>query len=102
MGWVYYDTESAARRVAEFAENLLQEKNHHCVDLDNHARLTISTLEKFLKNRGETTGLKKWEQELLVSAYRAARMPEKDWKFGLAGKEKIQLVKYWGMGNDNK
>lgn len=61
--------------------------------LKEHAKLTISTLEKILKNRGlQTRGLRKWEQELLVSAYEAAEIDPKDWKFNLKPGKKIDPV----------
>jgi len=49
----------------------------------NHAALTIKSLETILKNRGETSGLKKWEKVLLFSAYEATETPKENRKFGL-------------------
>ena len=52
--------------------------------LKNHAELTIKTLERFLRQRGWTTGLKKWEQELLLSAYNALGVPDEKRLFSLS------------------
>jgi hypothetical protein len=43
----------------------------------------VKHLETFLGRRGWSTGLKRWEQELLFSAYTALETPLKDRKFGL-------------------
>lgn len=51
--------------------------------LKSHAELTVKTLEKFLKRRGWTTGLKEWERQLLFSAYEATETPHENRKFGL-------------------
>ena len=51
--------------------------------LKEHAELTIKTLEHRFKGRGRTTGLKKWELELLFSAYEALEVELKNRKFGL-------------------
>jgi len=61
----------------------------------NHALLTISTLERFLKNRGWTTGLKKWEQELLISAYQSAEINPAEWKFNLKPNQKVEPQRYF-------
>jgi hypothetical protein len=42
--------------------------------LQRHAELTIKTIESKFKHRGWTTGKKKWEKELLISAYEALSM----------------------------
>lgn len=62
--------------------------------LKEHAQLTISELEKFLKRRGWTTGLKKWEQVLLFSAYEALETPLKERKFGLDKIKNMKEIEY--------
>lgn len=53
------------------------------VGLINHAQLTIKMLETHLSRRGWTTGKKKWELQLLFSAYESLGIPQRDRKFGL-------------------
>lgn len=51
-----------------------------------HANLTVKTLERFLKKRGDgcsSRGITKWELNLLRSAYDALLTPLEDRKFGL-------------------
>lgn len=51
-----------------------------------HANLTVKTLERFLKNRGDgcsSRGITKWELNLLRSAYDVLWTPLEDRKFGL-------------------
>jgi len=51
--------------------------------LAEHAQLTIKMLEQHLSRRGWTTGKKRWELQLLFSAYESLSIPAEDRKFGL-------------------
>lgn len=51
--------------------------------LINHARHTVKELEGKCRHRGVTTGIKKWELNLLYSAYEALAIPKEERKFGL-------------------
>ena len=53
------------------------------VELFDHAHLTIKLLEQHLSRRGWTTGKKRWELQLLFSAYESLGVAAADRKFGL-------------------
>ncbi len=57
--------------------------NPAAISLEAHAKSTIKTLERFLAQRGWTTGVKKWEKDLLFSAYESLEIPMHLRKFGL-------------------
>lgn len=65
---------------------------HPTQKMYDHAELTIKHLECFLKRRGWTSGLKKWELELLFSAYEALDVPHVHRKFGLDKIKEINKV----------
>ena len=52
-------------------------------ELSDHAKLTIKMLEQHLSRRGCTTGKKRWELQLLFSAYESLGVAAADRKFGL-------------------
>lgn len=60
--------------------------------LINHAQLTIKVLEQHLQRRGWTTGKKKWELQLLFSAYKSLGVEAADRKFGLGKMKTIDEV----------
>lgn len=76
------ELECKARREAQIAS---------AKALEEHARFTIKTLERFLGNRGWTTGKKLWEKKLLLSAYDALSIPDAERQFKL---EKGKPVNY--------
>lgn len=51
------------------AEAQIADTEQALSSLQRHAESTIRAIEMFFKRRGDTTGKKKWEQALLVSAY---------------------------------
>lgn len=61
--------------------------------LIDHARLTIKLLEQHLARRGWTTGKKKWELQLLFSAYESLGVAAADRKFGLDKETDIGKIK---------
>ena len=65
--------------------------------LQSHALLTISEIEKFFKRRGWTTGLKKWEQILLFSAYEALETPYAERKFDMDKIKDVNKIEKRGI-----
>ncbi len=62
--------------------------------LIDHARLTIKLLEQHLARRAaRATGKKKWELQLLFSAYESLGVAAADRKFGLDKQTDIGKIK---------
>lgn len=62
-------------------------------NLIKHARLTINMLEHRLSKRGWTTGKKRWELQLLFSAYESLGVAAAERKFGLDKKTDIGKIR---------
>jgi hypothetical protein len=63
-------------------------------DLIDHAKLTINILEQRLSRRGKwSTGKKRWELQLLFSAYESLGVAAADRKFGLDKETDISKIR---------
>jgi hypothetical protein len=61
--------------------------------LIDHAHLTVKLLEQHLSRRGWTTGKKRWELQLLFSAYESLGVAAAERKFGLDKKTDIGKIR---------
>jgi len=76
-GGIHCSLVEAKEAVEAYLLKVRQDSGKEPVDppLVAHAKLTIQELERRLKHRGMTTGKRRWELQLLKSAYVALALP---------------------------